>query len=243
MEVTTYPARKRVRAPPTYGKKKKQNTTSTGSSSYALRVPTRNSASFAGAGFPLRLNMKHRFTFTNERVFGNTLQTMKVGCISLFAPSVDTARQPMFFDQMTAIYSRYNVIGAKCVWTIVPALITAESPAKWCAWINENNAVTGTTFDDLVEYRGAQVFYSQGGVNPDRIVITQTYSTKSHNTGSVMANPELAGTSISNPLEQPQFQLNFLKLANAATPTPSYFISYTVEYSVVWSELKEINGS
>lgn len=205
--------------------------------------PTTRQASFAGVGFPLHLKMTHVWQNTYEVTCTNTLGAVSVNCIGMYQPDPFTplTKQPMYFDQIEALYSNYNVIAAKCKFTIISQSITAQPPFKVVAWINENATGGITDFDALSEYKGAKTRISAPGLNPGNMTITQKWSTKKHNSGSVMSNYNLNGTGAANPLEAPRFQLSFRNI-NSGTST-SLFITAHVTYVAIWSQPKEINGS
>lgn len=210
----------------------------------ALRsFPTANRASFAGSGFPLVLKITHKWHHTFEQVIDGSLSAVGVNCIGMFKPDAIgvLARQPMYFDQMSALYSRYTVIASKCKFTIINQPVTAQPPYKVVGFINENSTGGITDFNALCEYHRAKPRVSQGGLNPDRVVVTLNWSTKKHNPGSIMANSLLAGTAANNPLESPRFQLN---LTNMVSTSPQdLLITAEVSYIAVWDELKEIAAS
>lgn len=74
-----------------------------------------------GPTYPNGLIAKHKYsqskvlsaTYVNTDIPGTALQSFRTA--SLFDPDrTGTGHQPLFFDEMAAIYNQYRVLGAKC---------------------------------------------------------------------------------------------------------------------------------
>jgi len=206
------------------------------------RAISTGTASFKGTGFPNFLKMKHVYNVQTQLACSSaTIPVhLKYNCIGLYQPDVQvSAGRVMLFNQLTTLYSRYTVIGAKIKWIITPFSDTiAQPPQRYCAWINENSTITPTGFDALVQYRGAQLKIDNGGINPNTKYFNQTWSTKKRNRGSIMSNQELSGTAASNPLETPQFTLSVINMGSTAPL--SCYVNVKITYIVIWHELKEV---
>lgn len=220
---------------------KKPRTTTTSSAVPRRLYTTGNSASFGGVGFPKFLNLTHRYTRTIQiAVASNSVPVHTAfSCIGLYQPfpSVPTSRC-MYFAELSALYSRYNVMSAKCKFTITPFSDTlGQQPQRFVGWINQNSTVTPPGFDALAQYKDAQLRIDNGGINPNTKIIYLNWSTSANNHGSVLGNPELAGNAVTNPLESPQFTLTAI---NMGTNTPtSFYLTAEVEYVTCWHELIE----
>lgn len=236
--------KKRVYAPNPIRKSKsskKARTTTTVASVPRRLYTTGNAASFGGVGFPKFLNMTHRYTRTIQIAVGSNTVPVHTAfsCIGLFQPfpAVGTSRV-MYFAEVSALYARYNVMSAKCKFVITPFSDTlAQQPQRFVGWINQNSTVTPPGFDAIAQYKDAQLRIDNGGINPNTKIIYLNWSTSANNHGSVLGNPELAGTGASNPLESPQFTLTAINMGTT-TPT-SFYLTAEIEYQVCWHELIE----
>lgn len=233
-------SRKRTYAP----RQKKEKRRKTASTSTAVTtVPRRlyvtgNTATFGGYGFPKFLRMKHKY-LTTVQVVVTTGQSVAFNCIGLYQPNPAVlTNRVMYFAEVSALYARYNVMGAKCKFTVSPFSATmAQQPQRHVAWINQNSAIAVPGINALAQYKDAQFNIDQGGINPTKHVFYLNWSTAANNHGSVLGNPELAGTAVSNPLESPQFTLT---TSNMSTSDPtSYFVTVEIVYDVMWHELIE----
>jgi len=108
-----------------------------------LSVP-RNVVS-TGTGFPKKLIMNHKYTETvNVNNTTGLFNTYVMSCNGLFDPNITgTGRQPLYFDQLTALYNHYVVIGSKCTFKFTPAAVTSQCLRVAC-FIEDGASVTPT---------------------------------------------------------------------------------------------------
>lgn len=191
-------------------------------------------------GFPKMFKFKHRYTEQVTLTDSGAIVNYQFSCNGMYDPNITgTGHQPMYFDQVSALYDHYTVIGSKIKYTVVPTGTTAQVPYKIITWINDDTTTTGTA-DSLAENKFAKVRLCQGGLNPDRIILTNNWSAKKF-FSSPMANDELKGTAAANPTEQSYFQISFRSLDGVSTVSVYLFVE--VEYIAIWRELKEIASS
>lgn len=204
------------------------------------RTPFNGGAVGRGIGFPKMMKFKHRYctqvSLTDSA--GHVHYQMRAN--GLFDPDLSsTGHQPMWFDQLAGIYNHYTVIGSKIKYTVVPAGTTAQPPYKLTSWINDDSTSTGNQ-DALNENKTAKVRIV-GSINPQNVVITNTWSAKKFFGGSVLAQDELKGNAGADPTELSLFQLTLKSIDGVSPITVHIFIE--LEYIVIWKELKEVANS
>lgn len=191
-----------------------------------------------GLGFPKRVLVKHRYaeqvTLTSTAGVPAYYRFTTNG---MFDPNTTGAgHQPKYFDQLSALYNQYTVIGSKMRARIVPSAT--------------NGAASLITFlvDDDASLTNNAPIVNQEEPNSRRIIVppgsnnvintSLGWSAKKNFGGSVMANNDLQGTPTSNPSEQEYFTFAFG--ACDASSTVSFYVEVLIEYVAVWTELKDV---
>lgn len=209
-----------------------------------VRLP--RSLGLAKAGFPPQLEMKLRYveSFTLN-VTGGTLTSRQFRANGMYDPTVAVGgHQPMYFDQMMAIYNHWVVMGLKCTFHIAPQLVSGgtnpglEYATRVVGYLNDDSTITPTTYDMLLEQHGAEgKFYSIGANDSKQIDLF--YSARAA-FGDPIGNSDLRGNATADPTEQQIFTL-----VAYSEPTLNVALSVTcvIEYVAVFQELKDLTGS
>lgn len=194
-----------------------------------------------GVGFPKRLVMTHKYTETVQ--VNNTtglFNTYFISANGLFDPNITGGgHQPMFFDQLTALYNHYVVIGSKCTFKFTPAAVTSQALRVAC-FIEDAASTSATSVDGVSEQSLAgKTFLLPAGNNT---VGTRTlkFSPKKTFGKSVLANSNLRGNSGGNPSEQSYFVFSSQGDGLAST---IMILTVEVTYITCWFELKDNAGS
>lgn len=191
-------------------------------------------------GFPKMLKFQHKYWEQLSLTDSGGYVHHQFSCNGMYDPNTTgVGHQPMYYDQLAALYDHYTVIGSKIKWTIVPQGTSVQAPYKITTWINDDTATTGASAS-FQENKFAQTRICQGGVNPDRIVLTQKWSAKKF-FGNVLANDELKGGTSANLIEQSHFQISFRSLDGVSTI--SVYAIAEITYIAIWRELKELGSS
>lgn len=189
-------------------------------------------------GFPKMLKFKHKYV-QQVSLTGSTSSQL-FSCNSLYDPDATGAgHQPMYFDQLSALYDHYTVIGSRIIYRIVPAGTSVQHPYRVIVWINDDTTTTGSS-TDIAENKFAKTRICTGGINPSQIVLTNRWSAKKF-FGPPLANDELKGTPSSNPTEQSYYQINVRSLDGVNSV--DLYAHVEIEYIAIWRELKELAGS
>jgi len=217
----------------TYGKKGKRTARSVSQKSVvSFKSLSRDIPKW---GFPRRMYIAHKYCET-------VLLTMTSGSINgvryrangMNDPRIDTGgHQPMYFDNLGAIYDHYTVVKSKAKFTVVPNAQNTV-PIRVACFVDDDTSVA-TSLDAASEMAGGsiQIFPPSTGISP--IVFYKDWSARSTFGGDPLANDNLQGTSSSDPVEQSTFALQ-----SDVPSLASITLSVTVEiiYYAIWDELK-----
>lgn len=204
-------------------------------------VNTAVSASFKGTTFPKRLCTTLKYT---QQISPSTAPfgTYVFSCNNLYDPDFTaTGTQPLYFDQLMAIYDHYTVIGSKITYRIIPRGTTVQEPFRICSWINDDTTAASSDIDVISQQPGSKVRLCTGGLNPSQIIVSNKWSAKKYFGGSSLANTSLQGTAAAGPAEQSYYYLNLRTMDGVATTT--MWVVVEISYVAVFSELKDMVGS
>lgn len=190
-------------------------------------------------GFPRMLKFSHKYVEQIDLSSVGATATYQYRANGMFDPNItSTGVQPLYFDQLAAIYDHYVVIGSKIKYTIIPKGTVVQEPYQIVTWVNDDTTTHGTNMASIAAQKGSKLRLCQGGVNPDRIIVTNNWSAKKFFGGSILANNALQGTSSADPTEQSVYQINLRSLDGVSTV--SVWIYVEIMYVAVWAELKDI---
>lgn len=194
-----------------------------------------------GKGFPKRLTFTHKydehFDLTST---GGIINNFVYSCNSLYDPNVtSTGHQPIYFDQLTALYDHYTVIGAKATFTVTP--LTANATGFWIgAYVDDDaNTAVVTGISTLAEQTTAKVVQVAPNAN-NTYRLTLKWSAKKVFGGSILGNNRLQGTAIASPTENQNFVISVQGFGNTDVTVK---VKAHIEYIAVWKELREVAQS
>lgn len=194
-----------------------------------------------GLGFPKKLMMTHKYSeVIVPTCSSGALSTYTFSCNSLYDPNVtSTGHQPMYFDQLTALYDHYTVIGAVAIFKVTH-LVPSNYSARVGCFINDDSTVTPSTMDALCENSlSRHRLLAAGQTTP--VTFTMKWSAKKTFGGSILANDNLQGSASASPTEQSMFTL-MLQPTDSIT-TSSFVVDVSIKYTAIWDELKDIASS
>lgn len=194
-----------------------------------------------GLGFPKKMMMTHKYqeTISLSIPLGVVMQKYFISANSMYDPNAtSTGHQPLYFDQMTALYDHYVVVGSKITVTFPPAI---DSNLNIGIYVDDDASNSLTSSDTVAEQSLAvRRLMTPTAVRP--VTITKKWSAKKYFGGSILANTDLQGTVSANPVEQSFFMI-YAQSQVSPSATYSYNPIVSVEYIVIWKELKEVAGS
>lgn len=153
---------------------------------------------------------------------------------SLFDPDVTfTGHQPMYFDQISALYEKYTVYKMDIQVMAIPL-----TSAPWMLGIlpSQANNVSTLTSDEFKEQKGA--YYKVIAGNTNKTIIKRSYniSTMLGKTNSAILNDNVYLTSVgSNPTD---ILYNTLYAQTLDSSTADIIIEVKIKYHAIFTQLK-----
>jgi len=230
-------------APPkkkTY-KKKTTKRKATPKASGTARIPYPKSIVDFGTSFPMKAKMSQVYTDTIVMTSTSGVQTNYQFCLNaLFDPNITAAgHQPIYFDQMMAIYNHYTVIAAKMTVKFIP-YESNTVPVSVVLWQNDDTTTTPSVISSIQEQPAAS-FTIIGSAGDASKTMVLKYSPKKVFGGSILGNPYLQGSSTTTPSELSVGQVTLVGADNLTTV--SVIAQVVIQYITIYTELKDIQGS
>lgn len=234
-------ARSKSRSRSRSAKKRRTNTYK----SINRRAQTKNRTTLKnvnfGSGFPAKATITHRYDerITLANAAPSAINTAVFCANGIYDPNVTgTGHQPMYFDQMGALYDQYTVIMAKCVCTFTN---TGTVPCYAVLQVNDDSSVTATSYSTLIEAPNSH-YCVLGSVNAQATkTLTAYWGIKKWFGKGNLSNPQLLGTTSGNPTETVNFVIATQPMDNTTVET--VYVDVRIEYTAVWTELKDIAQS
>lgn len=207
--------------------------------SQVFRVPAW--AGKSKTGFPKELHMKHRYCEVIQiGAVGGAVQNYSFIANGMFDPNHSgTGHQPLYFDQLSAIYNHYVVLNSKI--TVKATVVgTVTQPVALAVYVNDDTTVTPASPQIAAEQSSAKY----GTVLPDgngTLTLVNRYSAKQNFGPGAISDPNLQGTVSANPTEVMAFTISGQAIDLVSTWGTYCFV--TIEYDVVWQELRDIGAS
>lgn len=194
-----------------------------------------------GAGFPKMVKQMHNYVesfYLQSATGANNYYAFS--CNGMYDPNITgTGHQPYYFDQMTALYDHYCVIGSQIEVTYV---LADDNQASIHVSLSVDDNNTQTSANPLVIAEMPDSVYDMVGTQTgEQRKLVMNWSAKKYFGKNPLANTELQGTSAANPAEQSYFYIN-IKTADAAATSALYF-TVKISYIAIWKELKEVAAS
>lgn len=192
-------------------------------------------------GFPKELKFTHRYVsplvLTSS---SSSFQKNSFSCNGLYDPdATGTGSQPLYFDQLAALYNHYTVLSSKITIQLVPRSGMSVY-GIYGVYINDDTTVTPASSDRACEQSTSS--YTIVGSLQQPIKLRRSWNAKNAFGPGALSDPNLQGTSAANPTEQQFFTVFWQELAAAGTSQVVDAIC-TLEYTAMWQELKDIGGS
>lgn len=192
--------------------------------------------------FPKQLFNTLRYAdVVNAAVTSGVGVTYQFSCNSLYDPNASgVGHQPLYFDQLIAIYDHYTVLRSRV--KLTPTALTNLTGALVCAaWIDDDTSAS-TDIVRNMERIGAKTYVFQPGAASAKYPsIYMSWSATEAFGPNPQANDSLQGTSGASPTEQQYFTMNIAENLASASTTPQWVVE--IEYDVVWDEFVTISGS
>lgn len=188
-------------------------------------------------GFPRMMKFTHRYieTLAVSAVTGTTGSYI-FSANGMFDPYITGGgNQPLCFDNMTAIYDQYCVIGSKIK---VKICQTATNTAASYAGIFINDDTSSPTSLNAGYLADTQSFVilPQGGVTT-KTLSAKFSARKWFSYANPLAKDSLQGTAAANPTEQSYYEIIFGSIDQSSNSGLSFVVD--IEYIAIWTEPKD----
>jgi len=193
--------------------------------------------------FPLQFynTLRYREGMSASVSVGVQAGRVQISTNSLFDPnSSGVGHQPLYFDQLCAIYDHYTVLKSRL--KITPMLEpSVTSPVIVCAYIDDDTS-TIPSITINAERPGAKTYVwspSAGTVRSPSIYMD--WDARKAFGGKTQDDPSMQGTSAASPTEQQYFTLECGSQITGQSFTVQFWVE--VEYDTVWDEYVTIAQS
>lgn len=195
-------------------------------------------AKYSGFGFPPKIQVKHRYVEAiGLAAVAGGVSTQLFRCNGMFDPNYSgTGHQPLYFDQLSAVYDHFTVLKSYLKLTVST---TSTTPQIVTCFINDDTTVTPSGIEARMEQSSAKSVQITAGEGPKTMYISwDAYKTFG---GSILGNDNLQGSAAADPTEQSLFTIS----AQCASFDTATTVIGTAEivYVAVWDEIRDIASS
>jgi hypothetical protein len=190
-------------------------------------------------GFPLRLSMRHCYTeLVQVSSTTGAIGQYIFSANGMYDPNItSTGHQPMFFDEVAAVYDHYTVMSSKCKVKLFSAV--AVGVGVIAAMHVDDDTSSSSNINTICEQSTAVTeVLPFGALHP--ITLSRAWNANAYFGGDILDNDNLQGTSAANPTEQSYY---IISINATAAGTQTLFALVEIEYTAVWDELKTNQGS
>lgn len=193
---------------------------------------------FPSLGFPPKLRTKLRYAKQLGLAGGlGAVLAYNIRCNGLYDPDASsTGHQPLYFDQLTALYNHFTVFKSYLKLTIYPVSSDAQTVT---VFENDDTSITPVSQESRMEQSSAKSVVVTPGMEP--VILNMYFDAQKTFGGSLLGNDDLQGSAVADPLEQAIWTIS--AQANDLAKNTVVGINIEVIYDAVWDELKDINGS
>jgi len=195
-----------------------------------------------GRGFPKQVTVTHKYTDIVTLVSSSGAVAQYLWSANgMYDPDItSTGHQPMLFDQFSAVYDHYCVIGSKITLKCMPADAEYSVPMTVLLMLNDDTSLITTSPIANAEQVGSTIKFLQMDAGQE-LILTKGFSAQKTYGKSPQIQGKLIGSGSSMPAEQTYFQL-LTQTTDQAT-TQSIIVYFSIEYIAVWNELKDVTQS
>lgn len=208
---------------------------------FSRAMVPRGQRSFAsvGVGLPMKMKITHRYVeIIQSMAAGAAPATQVFRCNSTFDPNfTGGGHQPLYRDQMAALYNKYVVVGASI--TLKLALNNYGSPVtRILLYQSTDSAPTTNTAELYEQNRCKQVILATGGVRTATLV--SKFNTRRWFGKDPLDNDEVQAQAGNNPADQVYWIVR--AFSDSGTDT-SVNVTATIKYHTIWFDPLEVSLS
>jgi hypothetical protein len=193
--------------------------------------------------FAFPLMMRNQLIYAEQIAFTITAggpSFYVFSCNGLYDPNITgTGSQPLYFDQLSAVYDHYTVISS----TIEARLIGATALANqltFGVYVDDDTSIVSAAISSLLQRPGARWTQANTAANTLPPIHQAWSASKTFGNPAPWTDPELQGTVSTNPVEQSYFVIGAQDFTLQST---TYGLTVVMTFDVVWDELKTIATS
>lgn len=146
-----------------------------------------------------------------------------------------TGNQPLYFDQLSAVYNHYTVTSSYIEFTVAGAS-TQHNQLTMCIYIDDDTS-TVTSSASAMQRPGAVFKIVDSTIDSPPPLRLGWNCSKAFGTTTPWATPDLKGSVSANPAEQQYFVFS---MTDATVQSVTYALTFKVVYNVVWDELATV---
>lgn len=206
---------------------------------YRSYVPRPVKIRFGKQPFPKQLYNQVRYCETINVTLGITgLGSYLFSCNGLYDPNITgTGHQPLYFDNLTAIYDHYTVLKSSMKMTVVS---TGNYPVIASLGQDDDTGINVPTSTTFWERTGVTTTIVQTTVNQAKPLYSY-WNASSVFGGDPQAQDSLQGNSGANPTEQTYWVCYFDGGPAGISGTLTFLVE--ILYDTVWDEFVSVNPS
>lgn len=199
--------------------------------------------SLYSTGFPERMRMKHKYRESLHLTgTAGASATYIFSCNGMYDPNITgTGHQPMFFDNMAALYDHYTVLNAKITVVYIPTPQSTITSHNFVVGLLDASAFATNNSNYLGENPSMTSLVVQASSNNQVNIITKYWNAERVFGSRALSDSQLRGTPSANPSEQTYFGIMIQD--TLAIGTAEGDISVTIEYDSMWTEAKNQTGN
>lgn len=202
--------------------------------------PTKNLSTVTfGRGFPDKVICTHKYhTFVSVTGTLGATGSYQFRANGMYDPDLTgLGHQPLYFDQIGLLYDHWRVF--KSTMTLKVTSRSGSNPVL-VAGVFLNDDTSGTTNGEtLCEQKRAKYVTIPQGTNANVYTLSCNFNAAT-SFGREQYNEKLVGTGSADPLEQ---QIYTLFVYSPLSGTGTIDVEVTINYSAVWTELKDVAAS
>jgi hypothetical protein len=183
-------------------------------------------------GFPKRMIVTHKYVEVVQLAATAGLPATYIfSANGMYDPNITgTGHQPMYFDNLCAIYDHYTVFRSRIKYQVV-----SQAHFRCAAYIDDDPTVVTDPTAAAEQPSGAKFALSPySTTTPYKTQLS--WKAADYFGGDVWDNDALSGTNAANPVEQSYFVIQLQEAAGAGTVNAS--VAVEIEYEAGWDELK-----
>lgn len=240
METSTLVQTKRAR----YGSKTAASATKKGTTkkkyqrSLQTKFKTQGYSTVPRWGFPTRLAMRHKYAeLTVLTSTAGSLATYVFNANGMYDPNTtSTGHQPMYFDELAAIYNHYTVVSSFIKLTVTTGS-SNNNAAQVVLALDDDSTATGNI--NYAAESNRSVVKTLATAQNTALVLTSRFDSRVFGPNP-LDNDQLQGSSAANPTEAMHWIVSINSLNGGTTACN---IGCEIWYNAVWDELKTNAGS